>query len=145
MIAAGLLLIQSGTTSLQTTDDAVRIQLFVFTLGALLLVRGSVPMVRDRRWSARACRATGCVVDHVYLGGQRQPAAAPLVEFDAGGAHVRFVGTAGGRDRPPLGAPVTVLYDPADPGGARLADPKRAPSWWLIVGLVAVVAGIAGI
>jgi len=114
----------------------------VLVVGALFVVRGSIPLVRARRWSARACQATGRVIDHVRLSGHK-PIDAPLVEFDIGESHVRFVGTEFGRECRPLGTSVPVLYDPADPGHARLADLKTAPSWWLIVGMVAVIAAIA--
>jgi hypothetical protein len=120
-----------------------RLQLLILTIGTLLVVRGSVLLVRDHRWSAHACRATGCVVDHVRWRDRKRMVDSPIVEFDAGGAHVRFLGTDDGRNPHPLGSTVPVLYDPADPGQARLAERKMAPSWWLILGLIAVVVGMA--
>jgi hypothetical protein len=138
-----LLLIQYTTRSGTTTVGAARLQLLVFIVGAFLVVWGSFPLVRARRWHIHASRTTGCVVDHVRSGGRKHMVAAPIVEFDVGEAHVRFVGVDDGRSPRPLGSTVPVLYDPADPRRARLGDLKMIPSWWLIVGLVAVVVALA--
>jgi Protein of unknown function (DUF3592) len=140
---ASLLLVQYSTSHGSSSDGAARVQLLIFAIGALLVVRGSVPLVRARRWSAHACRATGFVVDHVRLGDRKHVVTTPIVEFDAGGANVRFVGVDDSRSPRPLGSSVPVLYDPADPGHARLADRKITPSWWLILGLIAVIAAVA--
>jgi hypothetical protein len=141
--AVGLLLIQNSTSHGSTADGPARLQLLILTIGALLVVRGSLVLVRDRRWSTHACRASGQVVDHVRSADRKRMIDAPIVEFDAGGGHVRFLGVDDGRNHRPLGSTVAVLYDPADPGRARLADRKMAPSWSLILGLIAVVVGVA--
>jgi hypothetical protein len=144
VIATGLLFIQSGSTQGRTPDGTVRLQFAIVLVGTILLVRGLLPMVRARRWRGRACSATGCVVDHVLLGDRHRHVHAPIVEFDVDNTHVRFLGDGVPRDHP-LGARVPVLYDPVDPGQARLADLKTVPSWWFIAGLAIVLTGIVAI
>jgi uncharacterized protein DUF3592 len=145
VIATGLLLIQPGTTTGEIADGAARLQLAALVVGAVLVARGLTGMLRSHRWCARACRETGRVVDHVCLGRRYHKFHAPIVEFDVGGARVRFVGNGAGYDARPIGARVPVLYNPDDPGQARLADFKTAPSWWLIVGLAVVVTSFVAI
>jgi hypothetical protein len=144
VIATGLLLIQPGTTSGEIADGAARLQLTALIAGSVLVARGLLGMMRSHRWCAHAYRETGRVVDHVCLG-RHHKFHAPIVEFDVGEARVRFVGNDAGYDDRPIGARVPVLYNPDDPGQARLADFKTAPSWWLIVGLALVVTGLVPI
>jgi hypothetical protein len=141
MLASGLLLIQAQSSHGQLPDGVARLQLVAFVVGLLLVGRGLGPMVRTRRWSAHAYRTTGRVVDHVRLGRRLQKVHAPIVEFDLGESHVRFLDTDVGRHDWPLGARVPVLYDPDNPRQAHLAGFKAAPSWWLVAGLAAVVTG----
>jgi hypothetical protein len=142
MLATGLLLIQSESSHGQLADGAARLQLVAFAVGVLLVLLGLQPMVRTRRWNARAYRTTGCVVDHVYLGRRLQRVHAPVVEFDLGEAHVRFLDSDVGHDDWPVGARVPVLYDPDNPRQAHLAGFKATPSWWLVAGLAALVTGL---
>jgi hypothetical protein len=141
--ATGVLLVQFATPHGQGPDGLARLQLLVFIAGALLMIRGSIPLVRARQWRLRAAQATGCVVDHVRMGDRKRPVESPVVEFDVGEAHVRFLGVDDGRHDRPVGSEVLVLYDPSDPKRARLGDLRTGPSWWLILGLLAVVAAVA--
>ena len=121
--------VHSGSSS-----ELDRVQLFVLTVGIVLTALGYSPVIRASQWRARARAATGRVVDHVRL--------APVVEFDVGDSHVRFLGPDPGSGPLPLGATVEVLYDPALPDDAHLASDRAHPSRWLIVGMVVVAAGV---
>lgn len=104
--------------------------------GLLLVLVGSSPVIRSGYWRTRANAATGRVVDHVE--------ADPVVEFEIGGMRVRFRASAAPAAVSPVGSTVRVLYDPADPRHARLAESRMGarPTAWLTVGVVVVVGGI---
>ena len=104
-------------------------------IGLAITAVGFGPVIRSRVFISRARPTTGRVVDHVVN--------APVVEFDVGDAHVRFVG---GRDEAgqprPLGSDVEVLYDPENPVQARLADTRARPSFLVAVGATVFLAGV---
>jgi hypothetical protein len=133
MATAGLVAFQPWTRS-ESSSQLDRIQLFVLAIGLVLTAIGYSPVIRHRQLKARARGAIGRVVDHVHQ--------APVVEFDVGEAHVRFVGPDAPTDDMPLGSTVDVLYDPEEPAGAVLAGYRPRPSRWLMVGVALLATGV---
>jgi hypothetical protein len=109
----------------------------VMVTGLALIVYGVAPSVRFRIWREQALKATGWIIDNVpQASGPRETAWLPMVEFQAEGETI--VSLPGGPSRPqgwPIGSPVEVLYDPADPRHTRLADTRYPISVAAIVGL----------
>jgi hypothetical protein len=111
--------------------------LAIFTVGLAFVGFGAVPMVRVRRWRAQAFPALGRVVDNVpRLSRGGRTGWLPMIEFEAQGGSVRSpIAVAPARRGWPLGHPVNVLYDPANPSLVRPADAGPPIPWALIIGL----------
>jgi hypothetical protein len=108
----------------------------VFTLGVLLFSYGMVTTLRTRRWRAAAFPTRGRVVDNVPQPHGRKTMWFPVIEFEAEGATRRStIPSAEARQGWPLGYPVELLYDPANPRHTGLADEQSAISWCLILGI----------
>jgi hypothetical protein len=119
-------------------------ELLGLIVGLVLIWRGTMPLVRARRWRAGALSARGRVVDHMLLGtGGRREARRPVIEFEAYG--LTFVlPTDETPVRPwPVGYPVEVLYDRSDPHRAGLAHGGWAIPWTLVAGVAVVGAFVA--
>jgi hypothetical protein len=105
----------------------------VLGVGLALVGYGLVP---------EASEAQGLVVDH-----EPRPAARgewawrPVIQFEVNGTTVRFrTPDTCSRLSWPVGHPVDVLYDRADPQRARLAQSTWVLSWPLIIGIGVVGA-----
>jgi hypothetical protein len=111
--------------------------MLIVIVGVAVALIGYWPVLRSRMWMASAESAAGEVVDHVVE--------APVVDFEVGSNHFRFVGSPSRSDpRLTVGATVEVRYDPDDPRQARLAgSPPTPASAWLTVGILAIAAGVA--
>jgi hypothetical protein len=120
-------------------------QILVLAVGVALVCYGAVPTVRLHRWRANALSARGRVIDHESgPGGHRRIVWWPVIQFEADGTTVRLRGQDARTPRRwPLGQPVDVLYDRADPRRARPAGAGLVLSWALIVGIAIVGAFIA--
>jgi hypothetical protein len=140
--AVAVLAVQISSVHHRMPDRGGQWGIAVLLLGVVLVCRGTLPLVRLRRWRARASWARGRVVDHVSASaGRRRAACSPIIEFDADGTTVMFRSpTTGSLGRFPLGAAVEVLYDRADPRRAGLADTGWALPWSLIIGI-----GVVGV
>jgi hypothetical protein len=115
-------------------------EVMILLIGLAFVGYGTVAMLRLHRWRAQALPAKGRVVDNVP-----QPSRSggtvwlSLIEFEADGSHVRFpILAAAPRRRWPLGHTIDVLYDPADPNRAGLADGALTVPWALILGVAVV-------
>jgi hypothetical protein len=65
----------------------------------------------------------------------------PIIEFQADGGNVMFVGPAAASEGSwPLGLEVDVLYDRADPYRAGLADATGLVPWSLVAGIALLAA-----
>jgi hypothetical protein len=120
-------------------------EVLVLFVGLAFVGYGTIRMLRLRRWRAQALPAKGRVVDNVP-----QPSRGggtvwlSLIEFEADGSHVRFpILPAPNRRGCPLGHTIDVLYDPADPNRAGLADGALMVPWALILGVAVVGLFIA--
>jgi hypothetical protein len=129
---------------------------FFVLFGLAFVVIGAVVSVRGRAYRRRALTAPGVVTDlrarwtGSDAGGGPGGGTAyfPVLRFQLGdGRHAEvesFEGANPPKVRP--GQPVTVLYDPADPGRAKVDDGRRGSGAWVLVaaGLLFVTVGIAG-
>jgi hypothetical protein len=123
-----------------TPGQSGAVGLAVFVIGLALICYGVIPTLRAHRWRALAVSARGRVIDNLPRRSHRGTTIwSPLIEFQAAGITVlSHVPSAASRRGRPLGAPVDVLYDPADPHRAGLADVGLSISGWLIAGLAVV-------
>jgi hypothetical protein len=131
------------------TPDRVGLLL---TIGALLVVGlffvlylGVGTLRRVRAWEVRAVRTMATVVRHESRTYKNNVHHSPVVRFvTPAGAEVEFEAQRARRQPdPPVGGPLEVLYDPADPKVARLPGQDRAGAMFMIgVGALFVVVGI---
>lgn len=119
-------------------------------VGAVLLLAALVGFVRKRATLARYHRTTGAVVGHrvrhTVRKGRRRTFHHPLVQFDAGGracVHESRVSTS--QPRRELGAPVPVLYDPANPDEACIDEVSEKYFVVLLLGAIGLVFSCVGV
>lgn len=112
----------------------------IMGIGLALTCHGILRMAHLRRWRARAIWARGRVMDNVpRLSGLWRTTWSTMIEFEAlDGPVTSLVDTVDNRVGLPLGQQVDVLYDPAFPQQATLADRRRTVSGSLILGIVVV-------
>lgn len=106
----------------------------------------------DHEWTLTAARTEGTVTQLVprpFVGSQREPRGsqvpvAPEVHYTVAGADYTYTPAHGEmRKRYPVGSHVTVLYDAADPGAARLMNEGRFGLTTLAALFVLLSAGTA--
>jgi hypothetical protein len=107
-----------------------------------LICRGSLPLVRFRRWRAHAAPALARIIANVpQASHHRRIFWLPVVEFQVAGVTVMsMISSAANRRRSPLGQTVDVLYDPHDPQQAELADARLTTPASLVIGVCMLVA-----
>jgi hypothetical protein len=137
---AGVLAVQFSSAYRYRPGRGGAWEILVLLAGMALLGHGIVPMLRMHRWRAQAFSTRGRVIDYVPSPvGRGKLAWLPLIEFEADGETVTFDSPVEGpRRRWPVGRVVDVLYDPADPHRAGLADAGSAISWSLVLGVAIV-------
>jgi hypothetical protein len=123
-----------------TSGHSGALGLSIMFVGVALVCYGVGPTVMFRLWRAQALCAPGLVVDNIPKpSGKGIPAWLPLVEFEADGTTIMsLIPGPSSRQSWPLGGAVDVLYDPADPHRARLADTTFPISSYLIAGLAII-------
>ena len=125
-------------------------QILVLALAMTLTGYGTVLMLRTNQWRIHAVPARGRVIDTVTRTTRRKEVTwLAVIEFEAEGHPVIIESrAAGGRTKVPLGDPVEILYDRADPHRAGLAASGWSIPWSVILGLavmgvfVAIVVGV---
>jgi Protein of unknown function (DUF3592) len=119
----------------------------ILTSGLALMAYGIIRMVRVRQWRSEASAVHGTVVDNVpQPDGRGKTTWLPVVEFEADGATIRSAVSAAATPQGwPLGDAVEMLYDPANPGRAKLADGGWTISWALIFGLAIIGIFLAAV
>ena len=111
------------------------IALALVALGILLLLLGTVLLLRKLFFSRRALRANGivtrCEHDSANIGDGGSWLYRPTVRFQrSDGAVVEYTpAIATNHANYPVGAPITVLYDPQFPAKVMLGEPKRFKFW----------------
>jgi Protein of unknown function (DUF3592) len=116
--------------------------IIIMFLALGLIFRGSLPLVRFRRWRAHASPALARIVDNVPDASRhRRIWWLPVVEFQVAGVTVMSkISSAANRRRSPVGQTVHVLYDPHDPQQAELADTRLTTPASLVIGVCMLVA-----
>lgn len=126
---------------------------FFVLFGATFVVIGTVVSARDRAYERRAARVPGMVTDlrARWSSGPGTNAGAnayfPVLRFQLGDGRQAEVESFEGANPPKVrpGQQVMVLYDPADPGRAKVDDGRRGGVGWAFVagGLVFAAVGVA--
>jgi hypothetical protein len=112
----------------------------VMFLAIALICRGSLPLVRFRRWRAHAAAAHARIVGNVPDASHRRISWLPVVEFQVAGVTVMSsIASAANRRRSPVGQIVDVLYNPRDPQQTELADTRLTTPASLIIGVCMLV------
>jgi hypothetical protein len=109
-------------------------------LATALLVLAAWDAARAASLVARGARTTGVVVERKLSPDRKS--AFPVVRFSAGGRSFTFQDRGGVR-AVEIGAPATVLYDPADPGHARID--AFGSLWALSIALAAMGTVLAAL
>jgi hypothetical protein len=119
----------------------------VLGAGAALVLVGALLAARELAFGRRARRVQGTVVGAtLHMPRQGPSTLRPVVEFVVDGRARRFVGLLESRDwKDRQGETLEVLYDPASPQDAALADPVArfgAAAAWIFLGAVVAAAGL---
>jgi Protein of unknown function (DUF3592) len=115
--------------------------IIVMFLALALICRGSLPLVRFRRWRAQAAAAHARIIGNVPdASHHRRISWLPVVEFQVAGVTVMSpIASAANRRRSPVGQTVDVLYNPRDPQQTELADTRLTTPGSLIIGVCMLV------
>jgi hypothetical protein len=115
--------------------------IIIMFLAIGLICRGSLPLVRFRRWRAHASPALARIIDNVPDASRhRRIWWLPVVEFQVAGVTVMSkISSAANRRRSPVGQTVGVLYDPHDPQQTQLADARLTTPSSLVIGVCMLV------
>lgn len=113
---------------------------FAVLAGVAVLVGGYVAYIRVKLSMTGRLRATGTVVDLQRINLGDMDGFKPIVEFvSQDGKTIRFTTSLG--SMPSMyskGEGVVVVYDPLDPGSAKIADPFSLWNWPWFMGVIGV-------